>query len=69
MEQLAETDFKTDCHPSPEAVVPDALLCRPGYGDCEGPLGGLFSHTIMTLEAHCSTLVVEPSFLHRLSSK
>ena len=29
----------------------------------------LLLHAGLTLEAHCSTLVVEPSFLHNLSSK
>ena len=32
-------------------------------------MGDLLLHTILTLEAHCSTLVVELNFLHRLSSK
>ena len=32
-------------------------------------MGNLLSHTILTLEVCFSTLVVEPSFLHHLSSK
>ena len=31
--------------------------------------GNLLLLTILTLEAHCSTLVMEPSFLHHLSFK
>ena len=69
MEQLAETGLQIDYCPGPEAVFPDALSCRPDYGECKGSFGNLFLHTILTLEAHCSTLVLEPSFLHRLSSK
>ena len=69
MKKLAETDLQIDYHPGPEAVVLDVLSCRPDYGDCEGPLGNLLSYTILTLEAYCSALVVEPSFLHHLNSK
>ena len=66
---MAETDLQIDYHPGPEAVVLDALSHRPNYRDCEGFLGNLFWHTVLTLEAHCSTLIVEPSFLQDLTSK
>ena len=62
MEQLVETDLQIDYCPGPEAVVLDALSCRPDYGACAGSLSNLLLHTILTLEAHCSTLVIEPSF-------
>ena len=32
-------------------------------------MGNLLLYNVLTLEACCSTLVVEPSFLHHLSSK
>ena len=32
-------------------------------------MGDLLLHSVLTLEACCSTLVVEPSFSHHLSSK
>ena len=66
MEQLAKTDLWIDYHPGPEAVFLDALSYRPNHDDYEG---NLLSHTILTLEASCSILVVEPRFLHGLSSK
>ena len=66
MERLVEIDLQIDYYSSPEAVVPDALSHRPDYGDCKGDI---LSHTILTLEAHCSTLVMELSFLHHLNSK
>ena len=69
MEQLAETDLQIEDHPGPEAVILDAISHRPDFSNCEGSLGDLLLHTVLTLEAHCSTLVVEPSFLHHLSSK
>ena len=58
MEQLAETDLYIDYCPGPEAVVIDALSYRPDYGNYEGSLGSLLSHTILILEVHCSTLVM-----------
>ena len=66
---VSRTDLQIDYCPGPEAVVPDALSCRPDYDNCEGSLGDLLLHTVLTLEAHCSTLVAEPSFLHHLHSK
>ena len=69
MKQLAETDLLIDYHPGPEAVVPDALSYRPDFGVCKGSLGDLLLHTVLILEAYCSILVVEPSFLHHLRSK
>ena len=62
MEQLAETDLHIDYCPGPKAVVLDGLPHRPDYSDFKGSLGNLLSHTILILEAHCSTLAVEPSF-------
>ena len=52
MEQLAETDLQIDQLPGPDAVVLDVLSHRPDYGDYEG---NLLLHTILTLEANCST--------------
>ena len=35
IEQLAETDLQINYHPSPQAVVLDAISISPDYGDCE----------------------------------